>query len=95
MKPHNQSVIAQELAQTNTVLNRFADIIENKKGICLADMPAANHVVLEIQADLTTNLTLQEFLSVITDLRANMALKFPFRNVTVTDKTVHLAKVEA
>jgi len=53
------------------------------------------HVTLEINADFSEATSLSELLSVISRIRESLAVKYPLRNVTVTDKTVHLAKVEA
>jgi len=61
----------------------------------VASEVCVKHVTLEINADLTRTTSLSELLSVISGIRENLAVKYPLRNVTVTDKTVHLVKVEA
>jgi hypothetical protein len=59
----------------------------------VSKMRTAKHVVLEINADLTESMILAELLSVIAEIRESLGVKFPFRNITVTDKTVHQWRV--
>jgi len=49
----------------------------------------AKHVTLEVNADLTDATNLPELLTLITEIRETLVIKFPLRNITITDKTLH------